>query len=182
MDEQQDSSDVHDDRHDFGRLFVKFQPRIYGFIRSLVFNRDDAEEILQETASVLWRKFDEFERGSNFLAWALTVARYQLMYFQQQRKRQVMALNIDLVEAIEQITVEQGDRITNMHESLTVCLDRLEPEDRELFCSRYTSEQSVRELAGNLGRPTSTIYNTLSRIRRNLLECVERQQAEEDRL
>jgi RNA polymerase sigma-70 factor (ECF subfamily) len=56
------------DEHDFGRLFVRYQSRIYGFIRSLVVHRDDAEDLLQETASVLWRKFGEFRPGSDFLA------------------------------------------------------------------------------------------------------------------
>ena len=60
--------DPQTDQYDFGRLFVQYQPRIYGYIRSLVADRSDAEDMLQETASVLWQKFDEFTPGTNFLA------------------------------------------------------------------------------------------------------------------
>ena len=65
------------DECDFGRLFVQHEARIYGYIRSLVVHRADAEDLLQETASMLWQKFHEFQPGSNFLAWAMSVARFQ---------------------------------------------------------------------------------------------------------
>ena len=39
----------------------------------IVFQRADAEDVMQETASVLWKKFDEFERGSHFDRWAFRV-------------------------------------------------------------------------------------------------------------
>ena len=71
------------DGYDFGRLFVRDEARIYGYIRSLVVHRADAEDLLQETASVLWQKFHEFQPGSNFLAWAMSIARFQVRHFRR---------------------------------------------------------------------------------------------------
>jgi RNA polymerase sigma-70 factor, ECF subfamily len=90
------------DESDFGRLFARYQPRIYGYIRSLVTQRNDAEDLLQETASVLWQKFGDFQPGSDFLAWAFRVARYEVLYFRQRQKRNVLQFSerfVDLVGA-----------------------------------------------------------------------------------
>jgi RNA polymerase sigma-70 factor (ECF subfamily) len=160
--------------HDFGRLFVRYQPRIYGLIRSLVVRRADAEDLLQETASVLWRKFDEFQPGSNFLAWALSVARYQVLYFRQRQKRDVLQFSEKFLDAVGADTVTESARLDDLQELLDQCMDKLPPADRELFEMRYQFEVPPKNMAEQLGRPLSTVYNSINRIRRVLAECVER--------
>jgi RNA polymerase sigma-70 factor, ECF subfamily len=168
------SGETRPDEHDFGRLFVLYQPRIYGYIRSLVIHRGDAEDLLQETASVLWRKFDEFQPGSNFLAWALSVARYQVMYFRQRRKRDVLQFSDRFLDLVSADTVAQSAWLGDLQKYLDECMEKLEPPDRDLFELRYRSDQTTKSLADRLGRPPTTIYNALNRIRRLLVECVER--------
>ena len=169
------------DEHDFGRLFVQHQSRIYGFIRSLVVHRADAEDLLQETASVLWRKFDEFLPGSNFSAWALRVARFQVMYFRQRQKRDVLQFSDKFVDAVGADTIAESDRLGDLQELLDLCMDKLPPADHELFDLRYHSDLSAKNIAEQLGRPLSTVYNAIIRIRRTLAECVEQAMNRADR-
>jgi len=169
------------DEHDFGRLFVRYQSRIYGFIRSLVVHRNDAEDLLQETASVLWRKFDEFLPGSNFLAWSLQVARYQVLYFRQRQKRDVLHFSEKFVDAMGADTLAESVRLGDLQELLDLCMDKLPAADRELFELRYQSDLSAKSLAEQLGRPLSTVYNAINRIRRALAECVEQAMNRADR-
>ncbi len=171
------------DEHDFGRLFVQHQSRIYGFIRSLVVRRADAEDLLQETASVLWRKFDEYRPGSNFLAWSLQVARFQVLYFRQRQKRDVLQFSDKFVEAVGADTLAESERLGDLQELLELCMDKLPPADRELFDLRYQTDLPPKGLAERLGRPLSTVYNAINRIRRVLAECVEQamNKAERDR-
>lgn len=169
------------DELDFGRLFVQYQSRIYGFIRSLVVHRNDAEDLLQETASVLWRKFDEFLPGSNFLAWSLQVARYQVMYFRQRQKRDVLQFSDKFVDAVGADTIAESSRLDDLQELLDLCMDKLPPNDRELFDLRYQSDLPVKCLAEQLGRPLSSVYNAINRIRHVLADCVEQAMNREDR-
>lgn len=169
------------DEHDFGRLFVQYQPRIYGYIRSLVVGRDDAEDLLQETASVLWRKFDEFQPGSNFLAWALSVARYQVLYFRQQQRRNVLQFSERFIDAVAADTVADSVWLGDLQEMLDECMERLTPPDRDLIALRYQSDATTKSVAEQLGRPPSTVYNAIHRIRRALVECVERAMKKEGR-
>lgn len=71
----------------FRQQWVHWQPRIYAYIRTLVFNRSDAEDLLQEVAAVLWRKIDEFEPGTRFDQWAFSVARNKVLNFQKKKGR-----------------------------------------------------------------------------------------------
>jgi RNA polymerase sigma-70 factor (ECF subfamily) len=162
------------DEHDFGRLFARHQPRIYGFIRSLVVGRTDAEDLLQETASVLWRRFDDFQPGSNFLAWALAAARFQVMYFRQRQRNDVLRFSDKFLDAVGADTAQAAAQLGEMQELLERCMDKLPDTDRELFELRYRTDMTPRELAERLGRPQSTVYNAVNRIRRTLAECVQR--------
>jgi RNA polymerase sigma-70 factor, ECF subfamily len=167
--------------HDFGRLFVQYQPRIYGYIRSLVVCRADAEDLLQETASVLWRKFDQFQPGSNFLAWALQVARFQVMYFRQRQRRNVLQFSEKFLDAVAADTVAESARLGDLQRLLDACMERLAAADRELFALHYRSDATARSMAEQLGRPASTVYNAINRIRRALAECVQRALKKEGR-
>ena len=70
----------------FLRHFLSHQNRIYATILMLIPNNADAEDLFQETATVLWRKFGEFTEGTNFAAWAASIARYRVLNY---RKKQI---------------------------------------------------------------------------------------------
>ena len=94
-----------DDRNrneEFIRLFLPVERRVYAYIRSMVFNRADAEDLLQEVAATLWRSFDQFEPGTHFDRWALTAALNQVRYFRQKHRRNVLAFSEPLFETIAQ--------------------------------------------------------------------------------
>jgi RNA polymerase sigma-70 factor (ECF subfamily) len=160
-----------DDR-DFGRLFVQSEPRIYGYICSVVANRTDADDVLQDTASVLWRKFDEYEQGTNFHAWAMKIARFQVLYYYQRQRRDVLRFSEAFVDAITEDTVAAAAGLADLRETLASCLDRLKPRDRELFRHRYEAGATPESVAEKLSRPVSTVYNALRRIRQALHRCV----------
>ena len=96
MSERPESAD-----RDFGRLLMEYRGRIYSFIRSLVVHRADAEDLLQETASVLWRKFDEFQPGSRFDHWAYHICRLQALCYLKERRRSKLVQDIGVL--IDQI-------------------------------------------------------------------------------
>src|ERR1700748_3473326 len=74
---------------EFVRLITQYHMRIYLFILSLLPNRADADEVMQETNLVLWRGFEEFRPQSDFRAWAFQVAYFKVQkrLEQQQRSR-----------------------------------------------------------------------------------------------
>jgi len=67
------------------RLFLASERRIHGFLLVLVPHWADVDDLLQDTAAVLWRKFDEFEPDCDFIAWALSIARFQVLNYRKKR-------------------------------------------------------------------------------------------------
>ena len=65
--------------NEFLRLLMANQKRIYAFILATVPNRQDADDLFQETVLLMWSKFDDFQRGTSFVAWGITVAKYQIL-------------------------------------------------------------------------------------------------------
>ncbi len=62
------------DVEEFVRLLMANERRLLAYILTLLPHVADAQDVLQETSIVLWRKFGEYRPGSDFTAWAYRVA------------------------------------------------------------------------------------------------------------
>lgn len=58
-----------------------------GYIYCLVHDFNDTEDLYQQTCLVMWRKFDEYEQGTQFLQWALRIAHFEVTNSLRQRRR-----------------------------------------------------------------------------------------------
>jgi RNA polymerase sigma-70 factor (ECF subfamily) len=153
---------------DFVRLFVQHESRIYAFIRSLVFQTSDAEDLLQETAATLWQKYDGFRPGTDFLAWALQTAHYQVLSFRHRQRRDRVHFSNQFIDAVGADTMADVIRLGELQELVDMCLERLPLADRELLRLRGQPGVSIKTVAEKLGQPLSTVYHAISRIRQVL--------------
>src|SRR5262245_28464343 len=71
---------------EFVTLWSAHSRRVYAYIYSLVANWSDADDIFQETSIVLMQKFQEFEPGTSFFAWACRVAYNKVLVHLKNRK------------------------------------------------------------------------------------------------
>lgn len=62
---------------EFEELLIAQQPSLLNYIKSLVPNHHEAEDVRQRTNLILWQKRGSFAAGSNFRAWAFTIARLE---------------------------------------------------------------------------------------------------------
>ena len=65
----------------FVRLLVESEPRMLSYLRGLLPGWHDVEEVAQEASLVAWRKFAQFEQGTNFCGWLLTIARFEALKY-----------------------------------------------------------------------------------------------------
>jgi RNA polymerase sigma-70 factor (ECF subfamily) len=157
---------------EFLRLFLQHQRRICGLILALVPNGSDADDILQETSAVLWQKFGEFEPGSNYAAWALRVARYQVMAYYTTRRRQKARLSDETLDAVVERMASRTEREDVRSAALDGCLADLPEEDRCLIELRYQGGATVVEVAKRTGRTVEAAYKALHRAHERLLQCM----------
>ena len=110
---------------EFVRLFVENQRRVHAFIATLLPNLSDAEDVLQETSVTAWRKFDDFRSGTDFVRWACTIARLEVLKFRRQQKSGRLLFNDALVEGLADHQMSQSDRWDNWSQALADCLAKL---------------------------------------------------------
>ncbi|MCP4509865.1 MAG: sigma-70 family RNA polymerase sigma factor [Fuerstiella sp.] len=166
----------------FIREFTQSQRRLYLYILPLVGNSSDADEILQETNLVIWAKWRQFELGSNFLAWGRAIARLEVFRHRRNRNRKMTLLDGNVLEQVAEQSELVNEHLDVRQAALAKCLTQLRVKDRELIELRYAPGANGDKVAKTLGRPANSVYQSLGRIRRVLMECVRMQLAEEGRL
>src|SRR5438067_12207086 len=128
-------------------LMTQHQRRIFAYIYTLVPDRYDAEDLLQETSLVICEKFDQFEDGTDFVAWACQIAYWRIRYARQKFARSKVIFNQDVLDAVARTADDMQTELTDRHQALRDCLQKLNARDRELLLHRYEPGAGVEEAA-----------------------------------
>ncbi len=163
---------------EFIRSFTQSQRPLFLYLLPLLGNPADADEVLQETNLVIWKKRTDFQPGTNFLAWGRTIARLEVFRFRRNRGRKLTFLEQGILESVAEEAEVIGDDTELRQEALSQCMQQLRPKDRELLQMRYASGSNGDKVAQQLKRPANSVYQSLGRIRRALMECVQHRLAD----
>lgn len=162
-------------------LFLAHQARIYGFISSLVPNRADAEDLLQETGLVVFSQASAFQPGTNFLAWANQIALNKILNYRTRQSRSPLRFGDEFVSALAEYQLNDIRPDLADHSALIDCLEKLPASERRLVEDCYRSGTTIRQVADRLRRPVNMIYKRLRRIRELLRDCIRKAIALEGR-
>jgi RNA polymerase sigma-70 factor (ECF subfamily) len=164
-----------DRTEEFVRLLSQYQTLIRGFLFTLLPNRTEADDLFQRTSIVLWRKFDQFQVGSDFGAWACQIAKFEVRNFLRVERRDRLCFSDELLTSLADIRLALDNELELRREALRHCLGKLRRIDRQIIHQCYGPESTTaKDAADRLGRPANTLYKALIRIRRALFECIER--------
>ena len=159
---------------EFISLYANNQRRLLEYIVTLVHNVFDAEDLLQQSSLVLWRKFQTYRSGTDFYHWACRIAFLEVKNFLRTRGNRNVWLSDELLNELSEEQIVQGEQYETYREYLPQCLERLSEKDRNLVQLCYAGDGSFRDVALRIGMKTNTVYQALRRIRRALLDCIER--------
>ena len=161
-----------DNHIQFLHLYVENEEALRGFVRSLVHTLEDAREVMQETAAVLWRKFDELESPEEFRCWAFGVARFEALAFRRDQARDRHVFSDELIAMLEAEAAQVGEQSRREEQALEDCLTKLPRTQRELVEVSYAPGARIDELARESGRTPMSLYKRLHRIRMALADCI----------
>jgi RNA polymerase sigma-70 factor, ECF subfamily len=165
--------DQKDKGQQFMRLYLAVQPRLYGFLVSMIPNWSDVDDVLQETVSVMWSKFETFEEGTDFAAWALAIARYRALTYYQSHKKQTICFSEEALEKIsDEALAANAERENHFVEALKTCVSGLQSKDRKMLEMRYEIGASVKDVAARVNENLNTVYKKLNRLHVILLHCI----------
>ena len=111
------------DGRDFVSLISTNQRRILAYIITLVPNRSDAEEIMQETTALMWEKKSEFTLGTDFVAWGTRIAYYKILNYRKKAiKNRQLVINDEQFKKIEMQAIEKSRQVEKTLYKLDECI------------------------------------------------------------
>mgnify|MGYP006296677497 CR=1 FL=1 len=159
----------------FLRLFLASEPAVRAFVRSLVPTLDDANDVMQEVAVVLWEKFAEYESSEDFQRWAFGVARFKVLSWQRDRMRDRHVFGLETTELLATEAERHAGSLEAQRLALQNCLRKLSREQRTLLGSAYAPGARIDALADSMGSTAMALYKKLHRIRLLLIACTRRE-------
>lgn len=168
-------NDATNNPADYARRLLASQPRLRAYVRSMVFNAGDVDDLLQDVATIGWERFADYDRARPFDSWLLGVARNRvLQYFEAQKKRP-NALSSETLKQLEAVAFNASVQADELQEALEVCLTKLARPDYELIEQRYKAGATNRSIAKVQRVSESTISRALNRVYAQLLLCIKQQ-------
>lgn len=146
--------------------------KIHSFILALVPNKTDAEDILQTAISYMWEHFADFQQGTNFLSWAFTISKYQVLTYRRKQGRSIVLFSDEATQLIASENQMVSHEIDLRLEALNKCMQKLEHRDLTFLKKRFENRISVADLAAEFRTSANVIYKRLAQIKNLLLSCI----------
>jgi RNA polymerase sigma-70 factor (ECF subfamily) len=139
----------------------------------LVANHNDADDIMQEVSVLMLEKFNSFKEGTDFLAWARTIARYKTLEFLKKKKRNgTVVVAPEVFDFLEQESQKWSQKKEEWIDAVKRCISLLPKPDRQLIKLRYYENINVKLISHRLGCSFQKVYRELSRVNGLLMRCV----------
>jgi RNA polymerase sigma factor (sigma-70 family) len=139
-------------------------PRLRRYARALAGNRDDADDLVQDTLERAWSRTSLWRSVVDMRAWLFGIMHN--LHVDALRRGRLATVPIDEDTPEGEAAPTQGDRLAVL--DLQAALDRLSPEQREIVVLVALEEMPYADIARTLGVPIGTVMSRLSRGRERL--------------
>ena len=158
------------DETTFIAIVKKYQQPLYGYIRRVVFNHEDTEDILQETFAKVFRKLWQVRSEDALGAWLYRIATNEINRFFKRRKGLV---NMDdLPELV--VNPEEFDRERVAGILVPKAISKLTPLEREVFCLKYYQDMDYDQISRITGANKNTLmvswHNAKNKVKNEILK------------
>jgi RNA polymerase sigma-70 factor, ECF subfamily len=157
---------------EFVTLYSRHERKLYRYVAALLARPNDAEDVLQETARILWQKFGEYRPGEPFLPWACKIAYFEVLNYCQRERTRHKYFRPAVIELLADERMKHDELLDAQSRWLDQCVQKLDEIDRHLIERRYAHHGTLAQLAEEVGRTPNALYKSMQRIRRALLDCV----------
>jgi RNA polymerase sigma-70 factor (ECF subfamily) len=172
------------DARAFGELVQQYEGKIFRLAQHVTQNREDAEDVLQETFMKAYEHLDQFQGNSKFYTWIVRIAVNQALMKLRRRKTDRSVSLDETIDTGEDTVVreiaawgedpEQRFSREELGSILDSAIQSLEPPYRSVFVLRDIDELSTEETADVLGLSVPAVKSRLLRARLQLREKLTR--------
>ncbi|MDE2850879.1 MAG: sigma-70 family RNA polymerase sigma factor [Acidobacteriota bacterium] len=170
----------HNGGWNFEAEVLPFMDSLYSTAYRMSRNRQDAEDLLQETYLRAYKYYDKFQEGTNFKAWLFKILKNTFINRYRKRQRQPLKNSFDEIEGSFEskllespltargATPEEELMVDALDQDVQQALEALPEDYRTAVELADLQGLSYREIADQLGIPLGTVMSRLYRGRRKL--------------
>ncbi|MBK7871494.1 MAG: sigma-70 family RNA polymerase sigma factor [Saprospiraceae bacterium] len=161
------------DNTEFHDIFNKLRSSLFYFALKLTKNKEDAKDLLQETAMLAYSNLHRFEPGTHFKSWIFTIMRNSFINeYRRTRIRNKVSLSIEEIKyAMENKTVANQAISRMMQEELAAIINKLSHEHKLSFLMFYQGYHYI-EIADHMKLPIGTVKSRIFYARKQLRQMV----------
>ncbi|PAW90271.1 MAG: RNA polymerase subunit sigma-70 [Pedosphaera sp. Tous-C6FEB] len=166
-------------RETLARLWLEAEPSVRAFVGVTVSGFQDVQDVVQQVALTVARRFEEYDEARPFLAWALWLAKSRIADHHRKRGREKVVFSDALMDQLAEGFVERQPERSARQEALERCLARLPEKSRQMLQLRYENESSVEQVARTVESTAASVRVMLFRIRNLLADCIQKELSKE---
>ena len=165
------------DRAAFDQIYEKYHVPLFRSAYLICGNREDAEDVLQDTFVTCWLCIGQLRKEESFRCWIFRIMTQTARKRAKERSRQLP--DEDIVNRIDQIAVSRRMEAEDEYERtadktvIEEALSALDQASREVVVLYYYEEMSVREVAKTLGLLEGTVKSRLYFARRKMKKILQ---------
>ena len=148
------------------------QRTVAAFVRTLVTDFHQSEEILQRVAVALVRKYEQYDHSRPFVAWAIGIAKLEVLAFFRQQSRDRLVFGDALVERIAESHQLAAQRSPPTSQFLAECIEQLDGRARRAIQLRYAENLRTAQIAQTMAITDGAARMVLTRARTLLRDCL----------
>jgi RNA polymerase sigma-70 factor (ECF subfamily) len=166
------------ERH-FNELYNRYFQRIYSFVYTRMRNHADAEEVVQETFTAVYRSFESYRGTSSLLSWIYGIAKNTLnnsLRRSRMEGQRLDALRPEVLRppsALADCTPEEHLSMRRYADAVGERLESVSEWQTEIFAMRHLHNMSIQEISDRTERSSDAVRSSLYRVKRLLFETAE---------
>ncbi|HOW60479.1 MAG TPA: RNA polymerase sigma factor [Candidatus Moranbacteria bacterium] len=173
------------EEENFKELFSRYRKKLFIYIFHLVRNKEEAEDVLQNVFSKMYKNINNFDTSRKFSSWIYRIAHNETINFLKQKNRRHLVSWDDITKSKDKLDLAyNGEIIEEKWEHLEIvreidrALKKLPEKYQQVLKLRYFQEYSYEDIGHLLKKPVNTIGTLINRAKKKLLEVVEQDKFE----
>jgi len=161
---------------DFNLLYERYFQRVYSFTYMRLRNRADAEEVVQETFTAVFRSIDAYRGRSSLLSWIYGIAKNTVNNHVRKAKAheaRIERAELEIQYSVSPCTPEESLNLQRCTDAIQERLSSIADWHVEVFVLRHMENMSIGEIARRMSRSNDAVRSSLYRVKRLLVEAVD---------
>lgn len=161
-------------RQEFMAQFVRAERSIRALLLAATGDMNLVDDLMQNVAVALWKKWPKYNPERPFRAWALGVARIEVLRWRRSAARNRVVLDVRMLDQLVAAADRAAESADHRLALLADCLEGVQGDAKEVLDLKYVGGMRAHQIAKQMDKGVGAVEMMLTRTRRALGDCIKR--------